>query len=100
MFRRNPEMIPLAIAMMGRFDRQKLLKSIVALGKFDAKQFSPRCPTFIISGKYDRISSPELVQKLASAWNAKLWINEKTGHHVTEYAWPTASLEIRKFIES
>lgn len=100
MFRRKPEMIPQAISMMEGFERRKLLKSIVALGKFDAKQFSPRCPTFILSGRYDRISSPELVQKLASAWNAKLWINEKTGHHVTEYAWPAASLEIREFIES
>ena len=100
MFRRKPEMIPEVVAMMEQFERHKLLKSIIALGKFNAKQFNPRCPTFIISGKYDRISSPELVKNLAANWNSKLWINEKTGHHVTEYAWPAAGLEIRKFIES
>lgn len=99
MFRRKPEMIPQAIEMMTGFGKSKLLGSVMAMRKYNANSFKPRCPTLIIGGQYDKISTPEKLAALSQLFGAKLVINKKTGHHVTEYAWPECFEQIVEFIE-
>lgn len=100
MFRRKPEMIPQAVEMMSGFGKSKLLGSIIAMKKYNALNFKPSCPTLIIGGQYDKISTPEKLAELSQLFGAKLVINKKTGHHVTEYAWPECFEQIVKFIEA
>lgn len=100
MFKRKPELIPEAIKMMSGFSKSKLLRPVMALKKYNALSFKPACPTLLIGGLYDKVSTPEKLAALARYFGAKLVINKKTGHHVTEYAWPDCLELITDFIES
>lgn len=100
MHRRKPELIEPAFQMMSKFRKSELIKTLLALRGFNSYESRPRCKTLLIGGRYDKIATPEIVEKLGKLYNAKTLINEKTGHHVCDHAWPDVSSVAREFIKS
>lgn len=100
MHKRKPELIEPAFEMMSKFKKSQLLKPLFALRSFNPYKFKPSCKTLMIGGRFDRIATPAILEDLGNAYGAKVIINEKTGHHVTEHAWPDVSKLLREFVES
>jgi pimeloyl-ACP methyl ester carboxylesterase len=100
MCKRTPEFFNQAVTMMSGFDKRKLWGSVVAMKSFKALSFKPSCPTLIVGGLFDRIANPKKLIEISEAFKAKLVINKKTGHHVTEHVWPECIGIIEDFIRN
>lgn len=100
MFRRKPEMVSKAVKMMGQFPKSKLLGAMWALLRYKPHYGKLFTKTLIVSGFYDRMATPEKMNHIAHLLGAKLVTNKKTGHHVTEYAWPDCCGLIKEFLKA
>jgi pimeloyl-ACP methyl ester carboxylesterase len=98
MLKRKPEMIPEAVSMMSGFPKSKLINAMIALWRYKPVYQKLGTKTLIISGKFDKFGSPEKMKEISKKLGARLVINETSGHHVTEYAWPDVSKTIRNFL--